>query len=677
MAGGVSVVPASGYYPVTLPRVLPTTTTFRRKRKLFISATAEISARNTSSSLSKRAGEKNEEMERRSFKDYLEHSKHFLTSSDGGPPRWFSPLECSSTLENSPLLLSLPGLDGVGLGLSLQYQRLGQIFDIWCLHIPVHDRTPFPELVKLVERTVRLENQRTPDRPIYLVGESFGGCLALAVAACNPDIDLVLILANPATSLGESQLPPPTPPLDVVPDNLLSGVPYLLSLMTDSPSKLVMATLEKRLPLQQTIGEMSEGAISLSSYLSVLSDVLSAKTLLWKVKLVSSASAFANSRLHAVKAQTLILSSGKDRLLPSQEEAERLKKILPICEIRCFDDSGHALFLESAIDLVTIIIGSSFYRRQRYRDYVSDYLPPSPSELKKLYESTSFIEKITSPVRLSTLENGKIVRGLAGIPSKGPVILTGNHMMLGLELLPLGSRFWIDHDIHLRAIAHPFMFKKLQENMLDLSVFDFIRVMGAVPVSPTNLYRLLSLNSHVLLYPGGLREAFHRKGEEYKLFWPEQSEVIRMAARFGAKIIPFGVVGEDDVSQLLLDYDDQIKIPFLRSYYKEFNESFRKLRTDSPGEIANQDLHLPILVPKVPGRFYFLFGKPIETEGRKQELRSKEKSDEVYLEVKSEVENCLAYLKEKRKKDPYRSILARQVYQAIHGPDAEVPTFSL
>nr|XP_017247514.1 PREDICTED: acyltransferase-like protein At1g54570, chloroplastic [Daucus carota subsp. sativus] len=677
MAGGVSVVPASGYYPVSLPRVLPTTTTFRRKRKLSISATKEISARNTTSSLSKKAGDKNEEMERRSFKDYLEHSKHLLTSSDGGPPRWFSPLECSSTPENSPLLLSLPGLDGVGLGLSLQYQRLGQIFNIWCLHIPIDDRTPFPELVKLVERTVRLENQRTPNRPIYLVGESFGGCLALAVAACNHDIDLVLILANPATSFGESQFQLPTPPLDLMPDNLLSGVPYLLSLLTDSPSKLVMATLEKRLPLQQTIGEMSQGAISLSSYLSVMSDVLSDKTLLWKLKLLSSASAFANSRLHAVKAQTLILSSGKDRLLPSREEAERLKKILPICEIRCFDDSGHALFLESALDLVTIIMGCSFYRRQRYHDYVSDYLPPSPSKFKKLYESTSFIEKFTSPVMLSTLENGKIVRGLAGIPSKGPVILIGYHMMVGLELLPLENRFWIDHGIHVRAIAHPFMFKKLQENMLDLSVFDYIRVMGAVPVSPINLYRLLSLNSHVLLYPGGIREAFHRKGEEYKLFWPEQSEFIRMAARFGAKIIPFGVVGEDDVSQLLLDYDDQIKIPFLQSFYEEFNESFRKLRTDSPGEIANQVLHLPILVPKVPGRFYFLFGKPIETEGRKQELRSKEKSGEVYLEVKSEVENCFAYLKEKREKDPYRSILARQVYQTIHGPDAEVPTFSL
>lgn len=42
----------------------------------------------------------------------------------------------------------------------------------------------------------------------------------------------------------------------------------------------------------------------------------------------------------------------------------------------------------------------------------------------------------------------------------------------------------------------------------------------------------------------------HLQGEEYKLFWPEQSEFVRMAARFGAKIVPFGVVGEDDIGQV-------------------------------------------------------------------------------------------------------------------------------
>jgi hypothetical protein len=36
------------------------------------------------------------------------------------------------------------------------------------------------------------------------------------------------------------------------------------------------------------------------------------------------------------------------------------------------------------------------------------------------------------------------------------------------------------------------------------------------------------------------------QGEAYKLFWPDQPEFVRMAARFGVTIIPFGCVGEDD-----------------------------------------------------------------------------------------------------------------------------------
>jgi hypothetical protein len=40
------------------------------------------------------------------------------------------------------------------------------------------------------------------------------------------------------------------------------------------------------------------------------------------------------------------------------------------------------------------------------------------------------------------------------------------------------------------------------------------------------------------------------QGEEYKLFWPDQPEFVRMAARFGVTIIPFGCVGEDDVLEV-------------------------------------------------------------------------------------------------------------------------------
>lgn len=43
-----------------------------------------------------------------SMKDYLDIAKD-MTKPDGGPPRWFSPVECGRPLKGSPLLLFLPG----------------------------------------------------------------------------------------------------------------------------------------------------------------------------------------------------------------------------------------------------------------------------------------------------------------------------------------------------------------------------------------------------------------------------------------------------------------------------------------------------------------------------------------------------------------------------------------
>ncbi|KAJ0053190.1 hypothetical protein Pint_03068 [Pistacia integerrima] len=459
---------------------------------------------------------------------------------------------------------------------------------------------------------------------------------------------------------------------------IVDGIQFTnsFSYLHGDPLRMAVDNLIEGLPLQTKIGDQSRDPFTVSSYLPVINDMMPKETLRWKLEMLKSASAYANSRLHAVKAQTLILSSGRDQLLPSREEGERLRLALSHCQIRRFNDSRHALFLEDDFDLVTVIKGAGFYRCGKYLDYVSDFIPPTPSEFKKTFESDRWIYVATAPVMLSTLEDGKIVKGLAGIPSEGPVLFVGYHMLLGLELTPLVSQFMIERNIVLRGIAHPMMFKKLKDGKLpELSQYDKIRIMGAVPVSGTNFFKLLSSKSHVLLYPGGMREALHRKGEEYKLFWPEQSEFVRMAARFGAKIVPFGAVGEDDIGQVVFDYDDLMKIPYFRNEINELTSEAAHLRTDASGEVANQDVHLPGILPKVPGRFYYYFGKPIETAGRKQELRDRKKCHELYLEVKSEVEKCISYLKEKRESDPYRNLLPRLIYQATHGFTSEVPTF--
>ncbi|KAK1568757.1 hypothetical protein Q3G72_028332 [Acer saccharum] len=615
---------------------------------------------------------------RKSLKDYFEEAKSMMIRSDGDQPRWFTPTECGSHAPaDSPLLLYIPGIDGLGLGLTMQQQRLGKIFEICCLHIPVKDRTSFTGLVKVIERKIKSEKNGLGKRPIYLVGESLGACLALAVAARNPHLDLVLILANPATSYSKSVLQSTITLLQLMPDQTLGFC--FMSLMTGDPFKMALDNVVKGVLLQPTVEGLSQNLVSMLSYIpvrfksQVLADILPKETLLWKLELLRSASAYANARLHVVKAQTLILCSGKDQLLPSQVEGRRLRRAISNCQTRSFNDSGHFLFLEDGVDLVTIIKSANFYRHGKIVDCISDFIPPSTSELNKVHENIRSFIAVTSPVMLSTLEDDKIVRGLSGIPSEGPVLFVGNHMLLGLELIPMITQFIIEKNILLRGITHPLIFFKMRDGFE--GAFDLLRLMGAVPLSATNFYKLLSSKSHVLMYPGGGREALHRKGEEYKLFWPEQSEFVRVAAKFGAKIIPFGAVGEDDVAQLVLDYNDPIKIPFLETLTDDGVNI--NPRSGLSGEVANQDVHTPICVPKVPGRIYIYFGKPIETTGRKHELRDRKKSHEVYLQVKSEVEQCLAFLKDKREHDPYRNVFSRLIYQATHGFTCQIPTFPL
>ncbi|XP_038890110.1 acyltransferase-like protein At1g54570, chloroplastic isoform X2 [Benincasa hispida] len=594
-------------------------------------------------------------------KDYFAAAKDFTQHPDGGPPRWFCPVASGSPLKGSPILLFLPGMDGTGCGLIMHHKALGKAFEVRCLHIPVQDRTPFEGLVKLVEETIRSEHACSPNKPIYLVGDSFGGCLALAVASRNPKMDLVLILANPGA----------------MPDVLHETVPYVLSFVMGEPLKMATVDVESKLPPMQQFEKVSQNLTALLPYLSDLASIIPKDTLLWKLKLLKSAAAYANSRLHAVNAEVLVLASGKDNMVPSGDEAQRLRKSLQNCTVRYFKENGHTLLLEDGIGLMTVIKSTYKYRRSRKHDAVTDYLPPSLAEYNYAFtQVTGLFHFLTGSTMFSTLGDGTIVKGLSGVPNEGPVLLVGYHNLLGLELTPLVEGFLREKSIVVRGIAHPELFLgKLESESPEFSMIDWVKVFGAVPVTANNLYKLLSEKAHVLLYPGGAREALHYKGEEYKLFWPNQQEFVRMAARFGATIVPFGAVGEDDIAQLTLDYNDLMKIPVVSDYIREANQNSARVRDVDSGEVGNQNLFPPLLLPKIPGRFYYLFGKPIVTKGREEILKDKNSANQLYNQVKSEVEHSLAYLIKKRKEDPYRNFVDRTVYKAIYSSQHEVPAF--
>ncbi|KAJ0716669.1 hypothetical protein HanPI659440_Chr13g0515281 [Helianthus annuus] len=205
---------------------------------------------------------------------------------------------------------------------------------------------------------------------------------------------------------------------------------------------------------------------------SVATRILPKDTLTWKLKLVESAAAYANSRLHAITAQVL----------------------------------------ESGVNLLSTIKTTQMYRHSSKYDVFKDFLPISMTEFKTSPMENWWYRLCIGTAVFSTMEDGKIVRGLAGIPDKGPVLVVGNHMLWGFDAFSVVLEFLREKKITLHGLAHPEIYQiRVEDEFIMIPYTDAVKILGAIPVSPRNLFRLLSRNSYALLYPGGARESLHRK----------------------------------------------------------------------------------------------------------------------------------------------------------------------
>lgn len=64
------------------------------------------------------------------------------------------------------------------------------------------------------------------------------------------------------------------------------------------------------------------------------------------------------------------------------------------------------------------------------------------------------------------------------------------------------------------------------------------------------------------------------KGEKYQLFWPEESEFVRMAAKFGVTIVPFAGVGLEDSIEIIMDADEIEAVPGVGTYIRNQLEKY-------------------------------------------------------------------------------------------------------
>ena len=239
----------------------------------------------------------------------------------------------------APLFVFLPGMDGTGHLFSQQLPGLKALFDIRCLSIPPDDLTCWQGLIEQVANLIALEQKQAAARPIYLCGESFGGCLALQLAAYFPQWCDHLILVNPASSFNRQPwMSWGATAAQWLPDSLYKLSTWGLLPFLIVPERVSRSTCRSLLRAMQFV---------------------TPTTAAWRLSLLREF-AIEELPLRNIEQSVLVIAGAADRLLPSGAEAERLVKYLPQAKKTILPNSGHACLLEQDIKLVEILRSQRF-----------------------------------------------------------------------------------------------------------------------------------------------------------------------------------------------------------------------------------------------------------------------------------------------------------------------------
>ena len=176
---------------------------------------------------------------------------------------------------------------------------------------------------------------------------------------------------------------------------------------------------------------------------------------------------------------------------------------------------------------------------------------------------------------------------------------------------------------------------------------ELLATFGTVEGTRANCAALMATGESILVFPGGAREVFKRKGERYRLRWANRMGFARLAVERGYPIVPFAAVGADDCYEIVLDAGELRRLlPAVR---------FLPRAAEIPPLVRGLG---PTVIPR-PQRFYFHFGVPIETTRLRGRQHDAMAVFGVREEVREAIEAGLERLLEERRRDPRRRLLPR------------------
>ncbi len=176
----------------------------------------------------------------------------------------------------------------------------------------------------------------------------------------------------------------------------------------------------------------------------------------------------------------------------------------------------------------------------------------------------------------------------------------GNHSLFALDGWVLGPLLLKELDRFPRGLGDKFLFANDR-------IADFILKRGAVMGHPEVCSALMRAGEDLIVFPGGAHEAVKPASMKYELQWKERYGFVKLAAKHGYTIMPFGLVGPDEFYGHLMEGAD-IPDSALGSLLKRLGLLTEDTRSDMLPPIPVGALGS--FLPK-PQRCYLGFGQPI------------------------------------------------------------------
>eukprot|EP00746_Dinoflagellata_sp_MGD_P014707 gnl/MRDRNA2_/MRDRNA2_132382_c0_seq1.p1 gnl/MRDRNA2_/MRDRNA2_132382_c0~~gnl/MRDRNA2_/MRDRNA2_132382_c0_seq1.p1 ORF type:complete len:451 (-),score=76.88 gnl/MRDRNA2_/MRDRNA2_132382_c0_seq1:674-1975(-) len=295
----------------------------------------------------------------------LERSKQ---KEEEGMPQltheWFNPVDKFGPLKGAqgktaPLLLYVPGNDGSGLTPVMQFPELASAFDIQCLSFEGRDRSNFTKIKAIVKAKLREAKQK--GREVYLMGESFGGIVALAIGMDDSEPAVMpdrIVLVNAASCFDRTLLGRLAPGLVRLPEPFFTLAVFPVVFMVldvDMFRNIGKAVFSGHVP--SIIDSEDRQAFVKRVFPKVMQKMrLDSNDLKWRIQnWVLPGCKEVNHRLHDVKVPVLAVAGTDDLLLPSFEEGHKFKDEIPNCTLRLVQGAGHAGVLDQRANLLEMI----------------------------------------------------------------------------------------------------------------------------------------------------------------------------------------------------------------------------------------------------------------------------------------------------------------------------------